>query len=393
MRAAVWVGMVAVLTAGGTAAGQDKKPDILAKLEGHRGGIPSLAFSPNPNPKVALFATGAGNGVIRLWDAHTGKYIGILDSQKHNGARINHVGFSANGFLLSSSSKNSLVVWNFRPPPPPIPDPKTIDPKDPKKGIGEPKVVPPPPPDYGWFLKPEALIPVIFEDTLGTDAVKIGTVTGDGKRVYLSSTEGARITVNSNVLASHFGADTGDELRSAFTPIAVAAIPDFESGLVAMYGSSKEGGKTDPVVALVGLGDGKVVGRGAVRTPIAGRPVSINFAPDGKLLVASNGEDLMYWKVPGSQVVTGDPKFLANSPAFVAAAGPNNRVAFASPPEEGKKVKVTIVDLAATQPKVVAVYATDIERVSALAFSRDGSTLAVADDIEGVVQLWGMDKK
>jgi WD40 repeat protein len=391
MRAAVWVGMVAVLTAGGTASGQDSKPNVLAKLEGHRGGVPAIAFSPNPNPKVALFATGAGNGVIRLWDAHTGKFIGILDSQKHNGARINHVGFSADGYLLSASSKNALVVWDFFPPPPP---PKTEpDPKDPKV---DPKKEPETKKDEektDGFLRPGAVIPIIFEDTLGADPVKIGTVTGDGKRVYVSSTEGARVTVNSRVLASRFGTDTGDELRSTFTPIAVAAIPDFESGLVAMYGTSKEGGKADPVVAFVGLGDGKVVGRGAVRTPIAGRPVSIGFAPDGKWLVASNGEDLMYWKVPGSQVVTGEPKFLANAPAFVAAAGPNNRVAYASPPEEGKKAKVTVVDLAGSQPKVVAVYATDIERVSALAFSRDGSILAVADDVEGVVQLWGLDKK
>ena len=173
----------------------------------------------------------------------------------------------------------------------------------------------------------------------------------------------------------------------------MAAISDFESGLIAMYGSVKEGGKSESAVAFVGLGDGKVLGRGAVRTPIAGRPLSVAFAPDGKWLVACNGEDLMYWKVPGSQVVTGDPKFLASSPAFVAAAGPNNRVAYASPPEDGKKVKVTIVDLSGTTPKVVAVYATDIDKVSALAFSRDGATLAVADDTEGVVQLWGLDKK
>ena len=160
-----------------------------------------------------------------------------------------------------------------------------------------------------------------------------------------------------------------------------------------MYGLHKEAGETRPAVALLGLGDPKVVGRGVVRTPVVGRPATISFAPDGKWLVACNGEELMYWRVPGSQVVSGDPKFLTNSPAYVAAAGSGNRVAFASPPEAGKKVKVTVVDVSGSQPKVLAAYATDIDRVSALAFSPDGSLLAVADDVEGVVQLWGLDKK
>jgi WD40 repeat protein len=136
-----------------------------------------------------------------------------------------------------------------------------------------------------------------------------------------------------------------------------------------------------------------VVGRGAVRAPVAGRPVSVGFAPDGKWLVACNGEDLMYWRVPGSQVVEGDPKVLAGAVAFAAAAGPNGRVAWASPPEDGKKVRVTVAELTAAAPRVVAVYATDIDRVSALAFSPDGNLLAVADDPEGVVQLWAVAEK
>ena len=143
MRAAVWLGVVAVLTAGGTAAAQDKKPDVLAKLEGHRGGIPGLAFSPRPSPKVAMFATGAGNGVIRLWDANTGKFNGLLDSQKHNGAKINHIGFSADGFVMSSVQE-PVVAWNFRPRPRRILSrriPRRIPSPDPKKDP-EPKTAP-----------------------------------------------------------------------------------------------------------------------------------------------------------------------------------------------------------------------------------------------------------
>ena len=395
MRAAVWVGALAVLTTGGTVLAQDTKPDVFAKLEGHRGGVSVMAFNPNSSFKVGLFATGAGNGTIRLWDADTGKFIGVLDNQKHNGARVNNLAFSANGFGLSSSSKHAVTVWDFTPPrPEPLIDPKSIDPKkiDPKDPKTFPKMVIPPP-DYGWFLRPGARIPLVFEDGLGTDPVKIGTLTGDSRRVYFSGTEGARITVNSRVLSESFGENTGDELRSSFVPWAMGAMPDVESGLVAIYGAHKEAGEIKPAIAMVGLGEPKVIGRGVVRTPISGRPATVSFSPDGRWLVACNGEDLMYWKVPGSQVVTGDPKFIPGTSAYVAAAGPGNRIAFASPPEEGKKVKVTVVDVSGSQPKTVAVYTTDIDKVSALAFSRDGGRLAVADDVEGVVQLWGLDKK
>jgi WD40 repeat protein len=394
MRTAVWVGALAVLATGGTSLAQERKPDVLAKLEGHRGGVSAMAFNPNSNFKLGLFATAAGNGTVRLWDSDSGRFLGVLDNQKHNGARVNNLTFSANGLVLSSSSKNTVAAWDFTPPrPEPILpdlksiDPKTIDPKDPKTF---PKMVIPPP-DFQWFLRPGARIPLAFEDPLGADPMKIGTVTGDNRRIYYSATEGARITVNSRVLAESFGTDTGDVLRSSFTPWAMAAMPDVESELVAMYGLHKEAGESQPAIALVGLGDPKVVGRGVVGTPAAGRPVTINFAPDRKWLVACNGEDLMYWRVPGSQVVSGEPKVLPG--AYVAAAGPGNRIAYASPPEAGRKAKVTVVDVSGSQPKTLATYTTDIDRVSVLAFSKDGSVLAVADDVEGVVQLWAMDKK
>ena len=43
-----------------------------------------------------------------------------------------------------------------------------------------------------------------------------------------------------------------------------------------------------------------------------------------------------------------------------------------------------------TGPKLAAEFASGIKRVSALAFSPDGSVLAVGDDAEGVVQLWAL---
>lgn len=381
MRLAVCVGVVAVLSAGGRAGGQEKKPDVVAKLGGHLGGVTAVAF--RPDTRVPFVATGAGNGVVRVWEARTGDLAARLEPQRAGGgSRINHLGWSSafNGYLLSTSSRNAVLVWNLAPPPP-----VKKDPNDPKL----PELKDDPPRKDG-----PREIPVVFDDGGGNDPVKIGTVTGDARRAYFAAAEGVRVGVNSRAFFGQGQADTSDELKGAFTPLAVAAMPDPDSGLVALYGSVRAADKTEqPAVAFVGLGDARVVGRGAVRGPIAGRPTAVGFAPDGKWLVACNGEELMYWRVPGSQVVEGDPKILAGSPAYAAAAGPNGRVAFASPPEEGKKVRVTVADVSAAQPRTVAVYATEIDRVSVLAFSPDGTTLAVGDDIEGVVQLWNVAEK
>ncbi|MBA4189326.1 MAG: hypothetical protein C0467_15120 [Planctomycetaceae bacterium] len=366
MRHAVWIGVVAVLVNGGSALAQDKKPVVVAKLEGHRGGVSALAF----NPKVSVVATGSGNGVVRLWEAKTGELLTRMDAQKPTGARINQLGFAADGTLLSASSRNAVVVWDIVPPK----KDTTVPPgKEPFVGRAN---------------------PIVFEDGQGTDTAKIGIVTGDGKRAYFSTAEGVRITVSSRTFAPRLGADTSDDLKGGFTPWAVTAISDPDSALVALYGSVKATDKTEsPAVAFVGLGDAKVVGKGTVRAPVAGRPVSIAFAPDGKWLVACNGEDVMYWRVPGSQVVEGDPKILPNSSAYAATAGPKGLIAFASIPEVGKKAKVTITDVSSVQPKVVAVYSTNMDRISTLAFSPDGTLLAVGNDTEGIVELWNLEKK
>lgn len=379
MRAAVCVGIV-VLLAGRPAAGQEVRPNIVGRLEGHRGGVTTVVF----NPALPLVATGAGNGVVRIWEERGGKLVYRIDPQRQFGARVNHIGFSADGWYVSTSSKNAVIVWDLAPPA----KKDAPDETDPDKP------------------RPPRLIPTVFEDGQGNDPAKIGTVTGNRKRCFYAVTEGARVAVNSASFANPGDGGTNDELRGSFTPLALTALADPDGELVAMYGllkstdrgesagygATKTGDKLEPAVAFVGLGDPRVIGRGSVRGPIPGRPVAIAFAPDGKWLVACNGEDLMYWRVPGSQVVDGDPRFLTGVSAYAAAPGPNGLVAFASPPAEGKKVRVTLADLNTTPPQVRTVFATDIDRVSALAFNPDGTLLAVADDADGVVQLWALEK-
>jgi hypothetical protein len=65
----------------------------------------------------------------------------------------------------------------------------------------------------------------------------------------------------------------------------------------------------------------------------------------------------------------------------------------ASVPDDSKKVVVKIYELnpdPMTPPRVAAEFTSGMKRVSALAFSPDGSLLAVGDDSAGVVQLWAI---
>jgi WD40 repeat protein len=348
MRAVLGVVVLAVLIGVSPVAAQDTQPDIRAKLLGHRGGVTSLAF----DPQGQTLATGAGNGIVRLWEVESGQLMAKIDDYRHNGAAINRLAFSADGRLLSAASKSIVGVWQIT---------------DPKK------------------------IAFRYEDGYLAEPGKTGVISGSGKRVYFTSADGGSAALRSYTLATH--ALSENELPAKFTPWVLAAIPDLESGLIAVYGQGTANEKTEPAIVLVGIGDPKVIGRGEVKPRLEGRPVSIGFSPDSKWLVVCNGAEVQYWPIPGSHVISGSPRTIANEPAYVAAAGPRNLLAVASPPEPGETVTVTLFDLSSAEAKPMATYATSIRRVSALAFSPNGQTLAVGDDEEGVVQLWSLVKK
>src|SRR5262245_11104937 len=192
-----------------------------------------------------------------------------------------------------------------------------------------------------WDISDPKKITLRYEDSYVAEPGKTGVVTGDGKRVFFTTSDNTVLGMRSYNLANR--ALSSSELPPKFTPWVLAAIPDPESSLVAVYGLAT-GDKGEPAIALVGLGDPRVIGRGSVKNRLPDRPLSLDFSPDGKWLVAGNGADVTYWRVPGSQVIGGDPKTLRNVTAYVAAGGPDNRLAVASAPEDGKKATVTIFD-------------------------------------------------
>jgi WD40 repeat protein len=336
----ILVGLGAALPA----PAEDARPEVRFKLEAHRGGVGALAFSPNGE----LIATGSGNGVLRLWDTRTGEVVAKLDQV--GGSRIVHTGFSADGQILSVAARKAVIAWN-------VADPK----------------------------KPRALV----EDGLPESRHKFGGVSGDGKRVYHTDVGNGTLRVwevpNNSYATSY--------KLNQFTPVAVALAPDADSALAVILGGND---LRAPTLLFVGLGDSWRVSEGLTAVDDE-KPNTVAFAPDGKWLTVCSNGTVNVWKVPGSQKVSGKPRAIGTD-VLAAAAGPNNLLAVAERPEakaegkaDAKKVRITITDL--VTEKQVAAFATDIDEVSCLAFAPDGKTLAVADTVEGVVQLWALPAK
>ena len=95
MRGAAILAVLIVPCMAAPVPAQSKKSEVVAKLEGHRGGVSAIAYS----AKGDRIATGSGNGVVRIWDSRTGELVFRVDEGKHNSARVNSVAFSADGRL------------------------------------------------------------------------------------------------------------------------------------------------------------------------------------------------------------------------------------------------------------------------------------------------------
>jgi WD40 repeat protein len=78
-------------------------------LEGHRGEVYTLAFSPDADGR--WIATGGEDSTVKVWDSHTGE---VRRNFRGHTALVSSVAFSPNGRLLVSGSRDSTVkVWDL----------------------------------------------------------------------------------------------------------------------------------------------------------------------------------------------------------------------------------------------------------------------------------------
>ena len=169
-----------------------------------------------------------------------------------------------------------------------------------------------------------------------------------------------------------------------FDAVALACAPDTDTQATAVYGTF---GKETPAVFLFGLGDTKTITRGV--PPLAKEaPRQIHYSPDGKWLGLCSGQ-FVVWKVPGSQIIGGEPLLVVAADAHAAAIGPKDVAVTVQNPIEGQVAELTFWKLG-TDAKKIATHKTDLADVQCLAFGPDGNTLAVGGYTDGVVQLWGL---
>ena len=82
-------------------------PAMLLALEGHEGGVNSVAFSADGTRIVS----GSFDKTIRVWDAGTGK--SVMEPLRGHKGRVNSVAFSADGTrIVSGSDDNTIRVWD-----------------------------------------------------------------------------------------------------------------------------------------------------------------------------------------------------------------------------------------------------------------------------------------
>lgn len=344
MRYVSLVAGLALLAA--PAAGQDRKPEVRAKLEGHRGGVTAVAFSRDGK----FVATGSGNGVVFLWDARTGEQLARLND--HNGNTITGVALNADGTRLAAAGKGVVAVWEVT---------------------------------EGKAAKATAVA-----SSASARYVGVG-VAGDGSAVV--HTPAWRPDVPSRVEFYPLRNEVvgrsvaGPEF---FDPRAVGCAPDADGQATAVYGVF--GKKDTPGVFLFGLGDVKTVTRG-VPAPSKDGPHSVGYSPEGKWLGVCSGQAFAVWKVPGSQIIGGDPlmvgKLEVGGDAYAGAVGLKDVAVTAPLPVEGQPAELTFWKLGADAKKLAS-HKTDLADVRCLAFSPDGKTLAVGGYTDGVVQLWAL---
>ena len=81
-----------------------------ATLQGHRGTVYSVAFSPDGK----TLASGSWDNTVRLWDADTGQLQDTLQGHTDIVSPVRSVAFSPDGKILASAVGRNILLWGVR---------------------------------------------------------------------------------------------------------------------------------------------------------------------------------------------------------------------------------------------------------------------------------------
>jgi WD40 repeat protein len=248
-------------------------------LSGHTGYVRDVAFSPD----AAYLASAGDDRTVRVWEVSTGEEIHLFRAPA-NAAYLNSLAFSPDGRFLSSSSgvfdlQSSALVASFG--------------NDVTHTAFSPS---------GALLAVAAVLhPVQLVDTVTWDVVRTFESlrhirpTADDSFGFEFSPDGA-LLADGTLLAGEariWSTETGELARTLAVSATSGADVDIHDVAFSPDGTLLAAGGTCAVVRLFRVEDGEIE-----RTLLSGEGVmSLDFSPDGRMLVTSLEGTVTLWDV------------------------------------------------------------------------------------------------
>ncbi|MEE3716715.1 hypothetical protein V2H45_08155 [Tumidithrix elongata RA019] len=323
------------------------------RIEGHRSGLVSVAFSPNGK----TIASGSYDNMIKLWNLD-GKELHALIGHSN---WVLSVAFSPDGKTIASgSSDNTVKLWN-------------LDGKELLTLIG-----------YGnWFFN-VAFSPDGKTIVSGTDKGTIKLWSLDGKEL-------PTLTGHSNWVRN-----------VAFSPDSKTIVSGSDDKTIKLWNLDGEElrtltGHSDSVNSVAFSPDGKIIVSGSrdktiklwnldgeeLRT-LTGHSDSVNsvaFSPDGKIIVSGSRDNtIKLWDLDGKELLTlSGHCYSVNSVAF----SPDGKIIVSGSDDD-------TIKLWNLNRKELPVLTGHSDSVNTVAFSPNGKIIASGSD-DDTIKLWNLD--